>query len=264
MKKNLSTDEAIERWNEHAEAFTAGYTEEGDRSRRILLNPAIFSLLGNVEGTEILDAGCGEGYLSRLLERKGAHVAAVDYSTEMLKLAEAKTTESSGIRYHHGNCENLNFLDDRSFDKVVSNMVIQDLEDHTAALRECYRLLRDGGTLVFSILHPCFITPGSGWIRDEQGEKEAWRVSGYFLEGVYEQPFPEGAENKVVFYHRSLTTYTTAIRETGFMIEAMVEPRPSDELVREDKEYREDLIHPNFLVFKLRKGQRDVSWSPGL
>ena len=103
----ISTDEAIERWNEHAEAFTAGYTEEGDRSRRILLNPAIFSLLGHVEGTEILDAGCGEGYLSRLLERKGAHVTAVDYSTEMLKLAEAKAPESSGIHYHHGNCEKM-------------------------------------------------------------------------------------------------------------------------------------------------------------
>jgi len=264
LKKNLSTDEAIERWNEHAEAFTAGYTEEGDRSRRILLNPAIFSLLGHVEGTEILDAGCGEGYLSRLLERKGAHVTAVDYSTEMLKLAKAKATESSGIRYHHGNCENLNFLEDRMFDTIVSNMVIQDLEDHTAALRECFRLLRDGGTLVFSILHPCFITPGSGWIRDGRGKKEAWRVSGYFLEGVYEQAFPEEAENKVVFYHRSLTTYMTAIREVGFEMDEMVEPRPSDELVREDPEYREDLIHPNFLVFKLRKGKRGISWCPGL
>ena len=55
-------------------------TMSGDIHRVVLLNPTIFSLLGEVDGNHLLDAGCGEGYLSRLLVKKGARVTAVDFS----------------------------------------------------------------------------------------------------------------------------------------------------------------------------------------
>ena len=40
--------------------------------RLVLLNPALFQLLPDVKGKRVLDAGCGEGYLSRKLARLGA------------------------------------------------------------------------------------------------------------------------------------------------------------------------------------------------
>src|SRR5207248_7287096 len=52
--------------------------DEGGFERRTLLNPAIFKLLGDAVGRRILDAGCGHGYLSRLLARRGAFVTGAE------------------------------------------------------------------------------------------------------------------------------------------------------------------------------------------
>ncbi|WP_042147234.1 class I SAM-dependent methyltransferase [Paucisalibacillus sp. EB02] len=253
MKRTFSTDEAIKRWNLHAESFTARYTKYGDKSRIVALNPTIFSLMGEVNGKQVLDAGCGEGYLSRLLADKGAEVTAVDYSDKMLEIADERTPSEARIHYYYGNCENLDFLEGEQFDMIVSNMVILDLEDYQSALREMYRLLKPGGTFIFSILHPCFITPNSGWIRNDQGEKSSWKVDRYFHEGVYDQRFPFGTGDPIVWYHRTLTSYFKAILRAGFIVEDLVEPKPSKEILRKYPELKEDLNCADFVVFKLGK-----------
>ena len=90
-RKELDSKEVAEIWNENAVKFTQQYTDLGDSDREIILNPVIFESLGNIAGKSILDAGCGEGYLSRLLANKCKQVIAVDYSEEMLSIAKSKT-----------------------------------------------------------------------------------------------------------------------------------------------------------------------------
>jgi len=145
----MNTEQAIQRWNRYAERYTANYDEQGDNHRVVLLNPTIFSLLGEVDGNHLLDAGCGEGYLSRLLVKKGARVTAVDFSQKMLDIAMERTPQQEAIQFLHGNCENLSFLADEQFDGIVSNMVLQDLEDYQAALCEMFRLLKPNCAFIF-------------------------------------------------------------------------------------------------------------------
>jgi len=250
MERTITTEEAIKRWDQHAESFTADYDEHGGIHREVLLNPAIFSLLEEVKGKRLLDAGCGEGYLSRMLAQKGAIVTAVDYSEKMLEIARERTHEDIPIQYKHGNCEKLDFLVDEQFDGIVSNMVLQDLEDYKAALSEMYRLLKPNSTFIFSILHPCFVTPNSGWLRNEQLDKQYWKVQRYFYEGVYEQL---DSDEKIVLYHRTLTSYMKAIIQVGFSIEDVIEPMPSKEMLAKYPRFEEDLHCADFIVFKLRK-----------
>jgi 2-polyprenyl-3-methyl-5-hydroxy-6-metoxy-1,4-benzoquinol methylase len=166
MHPSYDSDEAIRRWDLHARHIaTYMDPEEGDPHRIVLLNPALFQLLPDVNGKRVLDAGCGEGYLCRKLARLGARVTGVDFSREMLAIAGERTDPELDIRYRHGNCEHLDFLDAGSFDVVVSNMVLMDLADHRAALQGMHRVLVEGGILIFSILHPCFVTPGCGWVK---------------------------------------------------------------------------------------------------
>ncbi|MDX1806162.1 MAG: class I SAM-dependent methyltransferase [Paenisporosarcina sp.] len=252
MKNKLGTEEAIKRWDRNAEIITENYNEHGDLHREVLLNPTLFSLVGDVKQKDILDAGCGEGYLSRIFAKSGASVVAVDYSKNMLEIARKKTPKELNIEYRYGNCENLDVLEDQSFDIIVSNMVIQDLENYKAAINEMFRLLVNGGSFVFSILHPCFVTPKSGWEKKD-GEKLHWNVDNYFYEGVYEQSYPQGQTDKVLFFHRTLTSYFNAITEAGFILEEMVEPKPSAEMLEKHPSFEEDLRCSDFIVFKLRK-----------
>lgn len=250
---SIDADEAIRRWNENAARFVSTYSENGDIHREVLLNPTILDLLGAIQGKRVLDAGCGEGYLSRMLAKLGAHVVGVDYSENMIKMAHERTSEDLGIRFVHGNCEELSSFQDGTFDLIVSNMVIQDLPNYDMAISEMYRLLTENGVFIFSILHPCFITPGSGWVRSENGDKLYWKVDHYFNEGVYEQALPVDNNDKILFFHRTLTSYFHTIRNAGFQIETMIEPKPSEEMLEKYPSFEEDLRCSDFIVFKLRK-----------
>jgi SAM-dependent methyltransferase len=163
------------------------------------------------------------------------------------------------ICYVHGNCEHLDFLDAGSFDVVVSNMVLMDLADHRAALQGFYRLLVADGTLVFSISHPCFTTPGCGWVKDESGAKLHWKVDRYFEEGPHEQPVPQEAKEGLILFHRTLSSYVRALLHTGFDLLDVVEPKPAEEMLQEYPRFRDDLRMSHFFVFKARKRARPVS-----
>lgn len=231
-----------------AKTYAAGHKEQGDLHKEVFLTPTILSLLGEVRNKKVLDAGCGEGYFTRLLANSGANVTAVDYSKNMLAIAKERTPTHLPINYNYGNCEDLNFLEDNSFDFIVSNMVIQDLSDYERAFQEMYRLLINGGYFIFSILHPCFITPGSGWEKNKEGKKIHWKVDHYFYEGAYEQRL--GEEEKMILFHRTLTCYTNTLLKTGFILEELVEPKPSDEKLMKYPSFIEDLRCPDFIIFK--------------
>ncbi|SHI00352.1 Methyltransferase domain-containing protein [Virgibacillus chiguensis] len=251
LKKNIGAEEAINRWDSFAKSYAENHSEQGDLHKEVFLNPTLFSLLGPVNNKKILDAGCGEGYFSRLLAKSKAKVTAVDYSTKMLELAKHRTPVELPIEYHHGNCEDLHFLTNASFDIIVSNMVMQDLANIEKAFHEMYRLLVDGGTFIFSILHPCFVTPASGWEKDHRGNKLHWNVDQYFYEGVYKQRL--GDDEKVLLFHRTLTTYMNTLLGIGFELEKIIEPKPSQEMLKKYPSFEEDFRCADFIVFKLKK-----------
>jgi SAM-dependent methyltransferase len=227
--------------------------DEGDSHRIVLLNPALFQLFPDVEEKAVLDAGCGEGYLCRKLARLGARVTGVDLSWQMLAAAGERTDPALGIRYLYGNCEHLDFLEAGSFDVVVSSMALMDMADHEAALKSFHRVLVERGILIFSISHPCFTTPGCGWVKDEAGEKLYWKVDHYFIEGPCEQPVPKGAQQGTILFHRTLSNYIRTLLRTGFALLDVIEPKPAEEMLSAYPRFRDDLRMCHFVVFKARK-----------
>lgn len=87
----LSAEEVVKRWDENAEIY-AGLTKRyGDINKEVLLTPHLLEMMGDVAGKRLLDAGCGEGFLSRLMAERGASVLAVDYAEKMLAIARERT-----------------------------------------------------------------------------------------------------------------------------------------------------------------------------
>jgi 2-polyprenyl-3-methyl-5-hydroxy-6-metoxy-1,4-benzoquinol methylase len=244
--------EVIKLWDLCAEQYAAKCSKYGDLNKQVLLTPAILGMLDSVEGKHILDAGCGEGFLSRLMAEQGACVTAVDYSVRPLEIAAERTADGLRIDYIPANLESLDMLDDNAFDIVVSCVVIQDVLDYQAALKEMYHVLRPGGTCILAMLHPCFSSDG-GWARNSNGEKLYWKMDKYFHERAVKVPWSPDSDNRLVYFHRTLTSYFRAITRTGFALEELVEPHPSQGAIEEHPQFVDDLRMRHFLVLKLRK-----------
>lgn len=118
MEQNIDAEEAIRRWDAFADTYSKNHNEQGDIHKEVFLNPTLFSLMGELKDKHILDAGCGEGYLSRLLSKSGSNVTAVDYSLRMIEIAQERTSVDLQIKYIKGNCEKLDMLKDNSFGMI--------------------------------------------------------------------------------------------------------------------------------------------------
>lgn len=115
--------------------------------------PATLSLLGEVRGKRVLDAGCGPGAYSGRLVDGGAEVVAFDVSEKMVRLARERLGEKARVlRADLG--RPLDFLEEESFDVVLSALALDYVEDWRSVFREFHRVLRRGGVFVFSIEHP--------------------------------------------------------------------------------------------------------------
>jgi len=226
---NLDQNQGTRIWDRNAEEWHRSYGER-DPNRSDLLDPLILDLLGEVKGKRILDAGCGDGYLSRKLARLGARVTGVEISERMLAYArEEQENESLEISYHLASCSSLQFLPDSAFDMVLTNNVIQDLADYQEAFREFCRLLRPGGTYLHIANHPCFMTPVWGWVRDEEGRRLHRKVDHYFQRGPFLCPWgAKSGMEPTVYWHRTLGDIMNELISCGFQIARVIEPEPPE------------------------------------
>src|SRR5215470_11202115 len=102
--------------------------------------PTTLALLPDVDGKDVLDAGCGHGWYADWLDRKGARVVAVDRSRDMVMLARERL--GGRARVIHGDVSNLrDTLASESFDIILSSLVVHYLPDLTNTFLEWARLL---------------------------------------------------------------------------------------------------------------------------
>jgi len=253
-------DERIaEQWETNAEVFANLIDGMGTPHHREILNPCVDHLLGDVNGKKLLDAGCGEDYLSRHYAHKGAIVTGVDTSPKLIDICR-KLAAQEEVSYVVGSICNLQFISDSAFDIVLCNLVLLNIACFQEALSEFSRVLRPEGILVFSLVHPAFNVYGPGsW---EVGEKDPktlrragqfFKVDRYFDEKEYlrywrtrkGEKFPK----QFSFYHRAIGTYVNALISAGFSLVSLKEPRPVSDNAFFDRERR----IPFFLVFKAEK-----------
>ena len=251
---NLDQNQGTRIWDRNAEEWHRSYGER-DPNRGDLLDPLILDLLGEVKGKRILDAGCGDGYLSRKLARLGAQVTGVEISERMLAYArQEQEYEPLEISYHLASCSSLSFLPDSAFDVVLTNNVIQDLADYQEAFREFCRLLRPGGTYLHIANHPCFMTPVWGWVRDEEGRRLHRKVDHYFQRGPFLCPWgAKSGMEPTVYWHRTLSDIMNELISCGFQIARVIEPEPPECWRSMCPDRMDGARIPDFLVLVCRR-----------
>ncbi|MEM9781453.1 MAG: bifunctional 2-polyprenyl-6-hydroxyphenol methylase/3-demethylubiquinol 3-O-methyltransferase UbiG [Pseudomonadota bacterium] len=105
------------------------------------------------DGRDVLDLGCGGGFLSEALAARGARVTGIDPAAKAIDSARAHAVaEGLDIRYDVGVGEALPYPDD-SFDHVVCVDVLEHVESVPKTLSEIARVLRPGGCLCFDTIN---------------------------------------------------------------------------------------------------------------
>jgi SAM-dependent methyltransferase len=112
---------------------------------------SIGALPASVDGMDVIDLGCGTGYFSAWLARRGARPVGIDNSPRQLETAR-RMQERFGITFplHLGNAEDLPFPDG-SFDLAISEYGASIWCDPYTWIPEAARVLRPGGRLVFLV-----------------------------------------------------------------------------------------------------------------
>jgi ubiquinone/menaquinone biosynthesis C-methylase UbiE len=155
----MDTNDVGAHWESNAETWTI-YSRAGyDKYRDVLNTPAFLNMLPPVAGLTGLDLGCGEGTNTRPVARLGARMIGLDIAPTFIRYArETEAQDPLGIDYAVGDGQSLDFPD-ASFDFVTAFMSMMDMADQRQVLKDIRRILKSGGFLQFSILHPCFVPP---------------------------------------------------------------------------------------------------------
>jgi 2-polyprenyl-3-methyl-5-hydroxy-6-metoxy-1,4-benzoquinol methylase len=198
---------------------------------------------GDVSGLTVLDAGCGEGYLSRILARRGAQVTGVDISPRLIEMARAKDPDGA-IAYQVADLSQPLSAYRAYFDLVVSYFVLNDVYDYQGFLTTLSAALKPGGRLVIFMNNPYSLVV-RGHITDyftASGQMFPYR--GMTEEGV-----------KVIFWHRTMEEYLSASFAARFQLLQYVDaPTPEGSFKRRrDTLIPEGYHFPFFTILSLVK-----------
>lgn len=183
------------------------------------LREADAGLLGDVRGKNVLELGAGAAAGARWLRLRGAQPVAMDLSAGMLKHAvDAARRSRVSVPLVQADAMALPFRDS-SFDIVCTAFgAIPFVDDSAAAMREVARVLRPGGSWVFSVTHPM------RWIFwDEPDESGLVARNSYFNRSPYVERDDDGRLTYLE-QHRTVGDRIRELVAAGFVVRDLVEP----------------------------------------
>ena len=168
------------------DSFAAAYSASNENNlfNAYYARPEMIRLAGDVAGLDVLDAGCGSGPLMEALRAKEAVVSGFDLSPAM-------------------------------FDLVVASLSLHYVKDWASALAELRRVLKPGGRLIVSIIHPTVYAI-------------VYPEADYFALTQYSEDYDFGEGTVwMTYWHRPLQDVINTFIDAGFRIKTVTEPPPA-------------------------------------
>ena len=198
--------------------------------------PAMLSLLPEVKGKTILDAGCGNGWYAQHHLEGGADVTVVDASEKMLENVQQRC--KGKLKTVLWDLQTpLTWAESSNYDIVYSSLTLHYLFDWSTPIQEFYRVLRPNGRLLFSVHHPF-----ADW--------RIFRIENYFETSHIQDDwgFP------VHFYRRPLQEIISPLITAGFVIDKLLEPKPTEDFLKADPDgFKKLSTSPLFLIIRCHK-----------
>ncbi|GAB2901762.1 class I SAM-dependent methyltransferase [Microbulbifer echini] len=205
----FSDIKVLQSWHSNAKAWVKVIDRAEIPSRRLATDRAIMEAILTHNPTNVLDIGCGEGWLARCLAAEGIEVCGIDGVAELI--AEAK--RRGQVRQHF--CT-LRYEDlqpqafGHKFDVLVCNFSLIGREATNAVFSRARSLLNPQGYFLVQTLHPLTSC-------GDEGYHDGWRPGSW--EGI-DGNFQEAAP----WYFRTLASWVNLFCENGLTLSSLREP----------------------------------------
>jgi SAM-dependent methyltransferase len=175
-------------------------------------------LPARLDGRDSIELGCGTGYVSAWLARRGARPAGLDNSAAQLATA-ARLQAEFGLRFPlvQASAERAPFAD-ATFDLAISEYGASIWCDPYAWIPEAARLLRPGGQLIFLANSVLLMLT----IPDEDGQPATERLRRPYF-GMHRFEWPDDGS---VEFHLPHGEMIRLLRGCGLQVEDLIELRP--------------------------------------
>jgi 2-polyprenyl-3-methyl-5-hydroxy-6-metoxy-1,4-benzoquinol methylase len=205
--KPFNDEQIITSWDRNAAPWTASVREGRIESRRLVTDEAIVGTVLDRSPGSVLDIGCGEGWLARILAAKGIRVIGTDVVPSLIEEAE---------RAGDGDFRLMSYEDiadgklEAKVDVAVCNFSLIGEESVQGLFKAIPSLLNHHGAFVVQTLHP-HIACGDLPYRD------GWREGSWNgFRGDFTDPAP--------WYFRTLKTWRGLYKDNGFRLREIREP----------------------------------------
>ncbi|PSP55772.1 class I SAM-dependent methyltransferase [Halobacteriales archaeon QS_1_67_19] len=205
-------------------------------------------LLGDLDGANAIELGCGGAQFGVALAERGADVTGVDISEAQLDHARELAAEHDvEIEFVEASVTDMPSIPDATYDLAFSSWAFQWVQDLEACFAEAHRVLEEGGRFVFSVDHPYYKT-----LDPETGAPER----SYFSDEPRRE-YVERFDAEMVVYSRKVSEIVNTLLDVGFDIEELREPGHEDPEAYENEfgSFRPELMAtvPPTLVVAARK-----------
>lgn len=217
-KQLTSVSQKTTSWGGEAEWY-ADHLAESDTYHAKVIVPNIERIVAPHTGQKILEIGCGEGFIARMLAKGGAHITACDISPELIEIGKQK---GGGIEYRVSKAEELSWVTPHAYDVVLAVLTLQNMEKIEPVFEGVARALKPGGRFICVLNHPMFrVHKVTSWGFDEK-EQVQYRRSDAYLSArkatIDMHPGKEGKKSVTYSFHRSLQDYMKALRASNLAI----------------------------------------------
>lgn len=215
----MSEQATKEWWDSWSQQFQEAYGGSGT-AIAVDFGPGVpagedFDLLGELDGTQVIELGCGGAQFGLALAQDGADVTGVDISEEQLTYARELAEEHDiEIELIETSVTDLSMIGDESYDLAVSAFAFQWVADLQACFEEAYRILRPGGRFVFSVDHPLY----------RQLDPETGDLSVSYFDDKPRQEYSEELEAEMVIYRRRVSEIVSPLLASEFTLKKLLEP----------------------------------------
>lgn len=211
-------------WENISEWYDTYLGTDNDSYHSKVVIPNLLRLLGDFKGKKILDLGCGNGIVAKLLAQQGGIIFGVDGSTSLIN--KAKQNASDKEKYYVHDVRVGLPKDAVEIDHCISVLSIQNMDSIHSVFKHVRSSLSSKGSFHIVTLHPAFRIPKeSDWVFDEKRKKQGRVVFNYMSESkisILQNPSNKNSPTSITF-HRPLQVYSKTLQNNYFTIKRIEE-----------------------------------------